>query len=186
MNKIITGACVIAVCFFSACNEKQPDHDSSLMSTDSLKTSVPTGSESQNTLTTNPAQLPGTTAPATITPLSPDVTKQITATPAAGINPAHGQPGHRCDIAVGAPLNSPATKPATQTVQTVTPTVTPAASTSAKTVTAPGMNPPHGEPGHRCDIAVGAPLNSPATKPAAAPVQTTTPVMSPAAKDSGS
>jgi len=28
----------------------------------------------------------------------------------------------------------------------------------------PGMNPPHGEPGHRCDIAVGAPLNSkPAT-----------------------
>lgn len=25
---------------------------------------------------------------------------------AAGMNPAHGQPGHRCDIAVGAPLNS--------------------------------------------------------------------------------
>lgn len=23
-----------------------------------------------------------------------------------GLNPAHGQPGHRCDIAVGAPLNS--------------------------------------------------------------------------------
>src|SRR6188474_1027285 len=27
--------------------------------------------------------------------------------------------------------------------------------------TAEGMNPPHGQPGHRCDIAVGAPLNSP-------------------------
>ncbi len=27
--------------------------------------------------------------------------------------------------------------------------------------TAPGMNPPHGQPGHRCDIAVGAPLDSP-------------------------
>jgi hypothetical protein len=25
---------------------------------------------------------------------------------AAGINPAHGQPGHRCDIPVGQPLNS--------------------------------------------------------------------------------
>ena len=24
--------------------------------------------------------------------------------------------------------------------------------------TAPGMNPPHGQPNHRCDIAVGAPL----------------------------
>src|SRR5690606_31144410 len=33
--------------------------------------------------------------------------------------------------------------------------------------TAPGMNPPHGEPGHRCDIAVGAPLNSPKQTPAA-------------------
>jgi hypothetical protein len=36
------------------------------------------------------------------------------------------------------------------------------------------MNPQHGQPGHRCDIAVGAPLNS---KPAAA---TTTPVPVPA------
>ena len=26
--------------------------------------------------------------------------------------------------------------------------------------TAPGMNPPHGQPNHRCDIPVGAPLNS--------------------------
>jgi len=27
--------------------------------------------------------------------------------------------------------------------------------------TAPGMNPPHGQPGHRCDIAVGTPLSQP-------------------------
>jgi hypothetical protein len=38
------------------------------------------------------------------------------------------------------------------------------------TKTAPGMNPPHGEPNHRCDIAVGAPLNS---KPAAPTVVNT-------------
>lgn len=25
--------------------------------------------------------------------------------PAGNLNPAHGQPGHRCDIAVGAPLD---------------------------------------------------------------------------------
>jgi hypothetical protein len=84
-----------------------------------------------------------------------------TSTP-AGINPPHGELNHRCDIAVGAPLNTagsggtsvqPAALQSTQTVsspQTV----------AAKTVTAKGMNPPHGETNHRCDIAVGAPLNS--------------------------
>ena len=50
------------------------------------------------------------------------------------LNPPHGQPGHRCDIAVGQPLDS---KPAQN---------------SGK------VNPPHGQPGHRCDLAVGAPL----------------------------
>ena len=77
---------------------------------------------------------------------------------APGMNPPHGQPGHRCDIAVGAPLNSkPNPQPVVtkQPVQTVT-TQQPA----VLTPTAPGMNPPHGQPGHRCDIAVGAPLNS--------------------------
>lgn len=92
------------------------------------------------------------------------------ATAATGkVNPPHGQPGHRCDIAVGAPLDqAPAAKtPATQsqpaspgaspTLNTVKPpTPTPAPATGA--ATAAGTNPPHGQPGHRCDIAVGAPL----------------------------
>lgn len=69
------------------------------------------------------------------------------------MNPPHGEPGHRCDIAVGAPLNS---KPATNTKSNIASTV----STSTQQKTAPGMNPPHGEPGHRCDIPVGQPLNS--------------------------
>ncbi|KUJ63212.1 hypothetical protein AR687_03385 [Flavobacteriaceae bacterium CRH] len=88
----------------------------------------------------------------------------------AGMNPAHGQPGHRCDIAVGAPLNSAPTQGQTQTVQPAQ-TVqvnTPQQNvvTTTTTVAAPvkvgkGMNPSHGQPGHRCDIPVGAPLNSP-------------------------
>lgn len=79
---------------------------------------------------------------------------------APGMNPPHGQPGHRCDIAVGAPLNSkPA--PATTTGTTVSgqPQIV-MKEIPNKVKTLPGMNPPHGEPGHRCDIAVGAPLNS--------------------------
>jgi hypothetical protein len=52
--------------------------------------------------------------------------------------------------------------------------------------TAPGMNPPHGQPNHRCDIAVGAPLNSKPVTPAAAttPAIVNPAVAAPAQKDS--
>jgi len=84
---------------------------------------------------------------------------------APGMNPPHGQPNHRCDIAVGAPLNSPPGKTVTptQAIQAPLPQ-TPQASAPAilnpntAAATAPGMNPPHGQEGHRCDVAVGAPL----------------------------
>lgn len=101
-----------------------------------------------------------------------------------GMNPPHGQPGHRCDIQVGAPLNgsTPAAKQAATTPNqtnktfTVTPagnatvtkiensdiqTAPPAPKPVAQT-TLPGMegkpNPAHGETGHRCDIPVGVNL----------------------------
>ena len=79
----------------------------------------------------------------------------------AGLNPAHGQPGHRCEIPVGAPLNTPApsAQPANAPQVQMNPVQAPV-SAPQQTVTAPGMNPPHGEPGHRCEIPVGAPLNS--------------------------
>lgn len=87
------------------------------------------------------------------------------------VNPPHGQPGHRCDIAVGAPLDgtAPASKPGATAAQpapagaasAAPTTITPKpAGGAATTTTAPGTNPPHGQPGHRCDIAVGAPLDS--------------------------
>ena len=75
------------------------------------------------------------------------------------LNPAHGEPGHRCEIAVGAPLDgAPAAAGQTQSplIQTQQPATTPAAAQPV----AEGMNPAHGQPGHRCDIPVGAPLNS--------------------------
>jgi hypothetical protein len=93
---------------------------------------------------------------------------QTVATPVAvakGMNPAHGQPGHRCDIPVGAPLNTPVTTTKTATTQvTSKPTVTVLPSTTSTISTPPtpkGMNPPHGQAGHRCDIPVGSPLNTP-------------------------
>lgn len=103
------------------------------------------------------------------------------------LNPPHGEPFHRCDIPVGAPLNS---KPAGTTRQTTANPVqaaTPARAnpapattnnptaptiqnaqrmnpsqaqrtTPANSGTKPRLNPPHGQPWHRCDIAVGSPL----------------------------
>ena len=83
---------------------------------------------------------------------------------AAGMNPAHGQPSHRCDIPVGAPLNSPlastANKPVVQQQNQPVPTSS-SVTTSTPVATTPtpeGMNPPHGQTNHRCDIAVGAAL----------------------------
>ena len=107
---------------------------------------------------------------------------------APGMNPPHGQPNHRCDIAVGAPLNSKPVPAQTQTTTAAQPQVTTKEIPNTQK-TLPGMNPPHGEPGHRCDIAVGAPLNS---KPAPATVTTLTapasvappPLLTPAKTDS--
>jgi hypothetical protein len=100
----------------------------------------------------------------------PNTTTTTTATTVTppGMNPPHGQPKHRCDIPVGAPLNSPVAKTTTtpKTAVVSTPTVTSTsnavpsllATTPEATPTPEGMNPPHGQPKHRCDIAVGAPL----------------------------
>ena len=113
-----------------------------------------------------PSVLPATTNPA----LTGGNDSLAAANQGVTLNPQHGEPGHRCDIAVGVPLNAPAT---TSTIQPnvpnavpqvttatpntdtkkITPNVTPATPATA------ALNPKHGEPGHRCDIAVGAPLS---------------------------
>lgn len=88
----------------------------------------------------------------------PVVTQTINTKVAKGINPPHGQPNHRCDIAVGAPLASKPVQPA-KTVSSPPTTLAPATVKTAENQTGAKLNPKHGEPGHRCDIAVGAPLS---------------------------
>jgi hypothetical protein len=114
-----------------------------------------------------PQQTPATIqAPVINTPTQPVTTQAVSK---AGLNPAHGQPGHRCDISVGAPLDSKPTQPTVNTTQPVVtqnaaPALTPNTPTPSPVKVAAGMNPAHGQPGHRCDIAVGAPLNSKPTQ----------------------
>lgn len=72
-------------------------------------------------------------------------------------NPPHGQAGHNCDLAVGAPLNQTAPiKPQEIPAQ---PKVAVAPATTEKNSNKT-LNPAHGKPNHRCDIAVGASLDS--------------------------
>lgn len=108
----------------------------------------------------------------------------------AGMNPEHGQPGHRCDIPVGAPLDSPPqaqdaggpqVTPIELSPDGSVPQTAPAQPGGARSIMdanggaqqqlapaqAPGgggatagVNPPHGEPGHDCSIPVGAPLKN--------------------------
>jgi hypothetical protein len=118
-------------------------------------------------------QMRNETAITTQTGQNPNIANQNQAVSAPvpvakGMNPAHGQPLHRCDIPVGAPLNSPVSKPkstpvtpqitAQQSQSVVTAPANTAATPVVTTPTPEGMNPPHGQTNHRCDIAVGAPL----------------------------
>jgi hypothetical protein len=81
----------------------------------------------------------------TILPQSPaDTVKQAvkvnSASTSSALNPAHGQPGHRCDIAVGAPLNSVSSVPvATAPVQIQQPQSAPLMQVKSQPASAPLM-----------------------------------------------
>lgn len=150
-------------------------------------------SEEETTTTVAPPPPPAAvvTAPVTnsadtllVKPVNPNITQVPVQTPvtqvlpplinmasAPKLNPAHGQPGHRCDISVGAPLlqggaptaaaaqAAPAPQQQPQPVQMIVPPPPPPVMRATTPATGKMVNPAHGQPGHRCDIAVGAPLN---------------------------
>jgi hypothetical protein len=105
-------------------------------------------SGNQNVISTTPVTVPAPTA-ATVNPNAG----------ATGLNPQHGQPGHRCDIAVGAPLNSPPGNAAAPAISSSpAPTISQAPAAAAPASGKTRLNPAHGEPGHDCSVAVGQPL----------------------------
>lgn len=166
-TKYISSLLMATALFICSCKkELEPQESSSSSSLPAAETTLATPNP-----TTETAVIPTQNAPV------PQQNTAVNTQPVktlAGMNPPHGQAGHRCDIAVGAPLNSPINKSVTTPTVTNSPTITPTAvanSTPASqtpailnpspvttTVTQPGMNPPHGQEGHRCDVAVGAAL----------------------------
>lgn len=167
MKNILLIAGIIGFLITQGCsNENSKEAGSDAASSDQpMNQAEPVISDSQQTVVSQPAEITPNPAPAP----SP-------APVAAGMNPAHGEPGHRCDIAVGAPLNSPPGKnPNAAPVMingdqgisaspaTAKPAASPVQNQSIQAVppagpTPAGINPPHGEPGHDCAIPVGSPL----------------------------
>ena len=154
MTKKFLSLFVLSAFVLTSCKKELVPQDSAetpITSTEE-KTIAPT------TETTN------TVAPQTTVQPTQVVTQAPTKT-APGMNPPHGQAGHDCAIAVGAPLNSKRTPPPATPSPTITTTQSNTTSTApailnpnSQMVTAPGMNPPHGQAGHDCAVAVGAPL----------------------------
>lgn len=162
--KCIIASAIIASALFTSCKkELEPQPSSETPVTEAA------AAANQNIEKQFEVQNPNSQSVQAPNPVqSPNSVQSQTAPTAPGMNPPHGQPNHRCDIAVGAPLNAPkgvmppAAAPVPTMVQQEAPqgqaTVMPVDMASGTTATKPGMNPPHGQPGHKCEIAVGAPL----------------------------
>lgn len=91
------------------------------------------------------------------------IPQAISTSETVALNPPHGQPNHRCDIAVGAPLNTPVS-PSSFYQEPVIPNTTNSQvqqqtnSEATSNTPRPKLNPPHGQPHHDCTIKVGDPL----------------------------
>ncbi len=145
MKKVLLPACFIAIIFLSACGERGVDYDTTIpvVQPNTLPSFLPgTIGPSKNIITDSTAATTNQQVPSVAVPSN-------TAKNTTTFNPPHGQPNHRCDIAVGAPLNSPAPQ-----IQPSPAPPIPLPNTGG-TVT---LNPAHGMPGHDCAIAVGQPL----------------------------
>lgn len=153
----------VGTMLFTSCKKELEPQESSNVKPDTTATAATAAAP--NTITPVQANQPvqATTA---VTPQPAQVAKT-----APGMNPPHGQPGHRCEIAVGAPLSSAPAKsqpkvtatPGSASIKPVTTGNSGAPALLSQpaapaTPTAPGMNPPHGQEGHVCSVAVGAPL----------------------------
>jgi len=156
MKTIIASAFLASLVFTSCKKELEPQESAETPVTETPSPDAST-MEKQFEVQNPPAQ----------TVQAPSPVQTQAAPTAPGMNPPHGQPNHRCDIAVGAPLNSPkgatpppppapVQQPAPQGQATFNKVDMESGTTAVKTE--PGMNPPHGQAGHKCEIAVGAPL----------------------------
>ncbi len=148
IKPIVASAFLTAVLFSSCKKELQPQESSNAVANEAKASDTQNVNQQLEVQNQNPQMVQAPNQVQT----QPKVT-------APGMNPPHGQPNHRCDIADGAPLNSPrGAMPAQQSAPVQTTMPQGQVSNVPAVATPPGMNPPHGQAGHLCEIAVGAPL----------------------------
>lgn len=174
MKKILFFA--FAAIIFSSCHDKEIEFEAA----ENTATAPVPAKAAADAIPAAFKSQPGVPASAPV-PAAMTTTAAPSSNTAAGLNPEHGKPGHRCDIAVGAPLNTaPAAQPAAtgtlarQPVQIAAPQAT---TQPAPAAVAAGMNPAHGQPGHRCDINVGEALSTPVKAAASPSAQPQAPVV---------
>ncbi|MBX2952623.1 MAG: hypothetical protein KF870_08960 [Leadbetterella sp.] len=157
MQKVLYG--FLAALVLVACNkEEEKGETAQAPAPSAIEAATASGAASAPvTYTTSPAQqVPAAGTPAAGTPVG------------VKLNPPHGEPGHLCEIAVGAPLPPQGVLPAPVEMGPERPTPIDPGPTSIinrplNTVVfngpKPKFNPAHGQPWHTCDLEVGAPLN---------------------------
>lgn len=149
MKRLFIAACFIGCCnMLTACgsNEESANNSTENNTTESVSTETnaadgAAGSELEQSLAGADA--------ASDAPVVPTTTASSNG---VRLNPPHGEPGHNCDLPVGAPLDGSA--PA----QPVAPANVVPPATASPAVSSGKINPPHGQPGHNCDYPVGAQL----------------------------
>ena len=182
MNKFSITAGVLAAIFLSACGGNPPQYEQQASPSAVSFPSTSPYAQQQDTvvqnITSSPTVGQEVALPTTVVPNQVPVA-QPTAKNASALNPAHGEPGHRCDIPVGTPLSTPPQQPQqAQNVQSQVKQVQPiqaapvavpqpssqmfpaqpATGAGAPNTAGKRINPPHGEPGHDCAVPVGQAL----------------------------
>lgn len=159
ISLIVTAAVILV-----SCEKKQTTSAETKLSSDSVKV-VDSGSGISSSEASE-------NIPANAGTSNPNQAQTSNSTVKPALNPAHGEPFHRCDISVGAPIDSAPQQAAPQQVSApqmqtnnssfntnpISPSVSAPSSAPQALGPKPALNPAHGEPHHRCDLQVGAPL----------------------------
>ena len=119
MKKLIVVAGAFGIIFLQSCgSDKKKEVESEPMISDQPTTQPEMVATDTAMLQPSAQPIEVNTSQPAINPVPAPANAPVAT--AAGMNPAHGQPGHKCEIPVGAPLNSAPSKPAS-TSQTNTP-----------------------------------------------------------------
>src|SRR5512139_384240 len=99
MKRLNISLAILFMVFIMACDQSAKTKSSDNSVSKSAKAqAAPAQSQSSGTASVSKENIPEA--------IPPYATPNLSAS--EDLNPPHGQPGHRCDIAVGAPLDSPA------------------------------------------------------------------------------